>query len=68
MSRISGRYLGTVTVDFEKDVPDDKASSFKDKISSTIMTAIASHLYDADVNITGIVIHNEYCKLRENKP
>lgn len=68
MSRIFGRYLGTVMVDFEKDVPDDEASALKDKISNTIMTAIASHLHDADVNITGIVIHNEYCKLREARP
>ncbi len=67
MSRISGRYLGTVTVDFEKDVPDDEVSLLKDKISNTIMTDIFNHLHDADVNIRGILIHNEYFKLREDR-
>lgn len=67
MSHVKGRYLATVTVDFEKDISREDYATFKDKISGVIMSAIASHLHDADVNITGIVIHNEYCNVREEK-
>ena len=67
MSHVKGRYLATVTVDFEKDISREDYATFKDKISGVIMSSIASHLKDADVNITGIVIHNEYFNVREDK-
>ena len=68
MSYISGRYLSTVTVDFEKDIPEDEKQAVKDRISSAITGAIAACLYRLDVNITGITIQNEYCHLREGIP